>query len=149
MKIVIQRVKRAKVQIAGQTVGQIETGFLVLVGITHTDTENDAQYLAKKLSAMRIFDDADGKMNLSLKDVEGSVLSVSQFTLYAETQKGNRPSFISAARPDLAKPMYDYFNNLLRTEYGLHVETGVFGADMELDFINNGPVTIIVDSKDR
>ena len=138
MRIIVQRCSRAEVRIDGETVGQIGTGFLLLVGITHSDTKQEAEYLAKKVANMRIFNDAEGKMNLSLADVGGAVLSISQFTLYGNAHKGNRPSFIKA-----------YFNTLLRELYGLTVETGRFGADMKVDFINDGPVTILLDSADK
>lgn len=146
MRVIVQRCSRAEVRIDKQVYGKIGTGFLLLVGITHDDTERDADYIAKKVANMRIFNDAEGKMNLALKDVNGSILSISQFTLYGDTRKGNRPSFINAARPELASPLYDYFNETLRNTYGLHVETGQFGADMQVDFINDGPVTILIDS---
>ena len=146
MKIILQRCSRAEVRIDGETVGRIGTGFVVLVGITHSDTREDADFLAKKVAGMRVFEDAEGKMNLSLAEVGGQILSISQFTLYGNARKGNRPSFIEAARPEVAEPLYDYFNQVLRDQYGLHVETGRFGANMQVDFINDGPVTIIVDS---
>lgn len=146
MRVIVQRCSKAEVRIEDEIMGKIGTGFLLLVGITHNDTEQDADYIAKKVANMRIFNDAEGKMNLALKDVNGAILSISQFTLYGDTRKGNRPSFIHAARPELANPLYDYFNHVLHTEYGLHVETGRFGADMKVDFINDGPVTIIIDS---
>jgi D-tyrosyl-tRNA(Tyr) deacylase len=146
MKIVLQRCSRAEVRIDGETVGRIGTGFVVLVGITHSDTREDADFLAKKVAGMRVFEDAEGKMNLSLAEVGGQILSISQFTLYGNARKGNRPSFIEAARPEVAEPLYDYFNQVLREQYGLHVETGRFGANMQVDFVNDGPVTIIVDS---
>lgn len=133
-------------RIDGQTVGKIGKGFMALVGVTDGDTKAEAELLARKVAQMRVFEDADGKMNLALKDVGGAVLSISQFTLYADCKKGNRPSFVRAARPDVAEPLYDYFNNLLRTQYDLQVETGRFGADMKVDFVNDGPVTIILDS---
>ena len=146
MKIILQRCSRAEVRIDGETVGRIGTGFVVLVGITHSDTREDADFLAKKVAGMRVFEDAEGKMNLSLTEVGGQILSISQFTLYGNARKGNRPSFIEAARPEVAEPLYDYFNQVLRDQYGLHVENGRFGANMQVDFINDGPVTIIVDS---
>jgi D-tyrosyl-tRNA(Tyr) deacylase len=146
MKIVLQRCSRAEVRIDGESVGHIGTGFVVLVGITHSDTRENADFLAKKVAGMRVFEDAEGKMNLSLAEVGGQILSISQFTLYGDAHKGNRPSFIKAARPEVAEPLYDYFNQVLREQYGLHVETGRFGADMKVDFVNDGPVTIIVDS---
>ena len=146
MKIVLQRCSRAEVRIDGESVGHIGTGFVVLVGITHSDTREDADFLAKKVAGMRVFEDAEGKMNLSLAEVDGQILSISQFTLYGNARKGNRPSFIEAARPEVAEPLYNYFNQVLREQYGLHVETGRFGANMQVDFVNDGPVTIIVDS---
>lgn len=148
MRVVVQRCSRAEVHIDGETVGQIGTGFLLLVGVTDGDTQAQADILARKVAQMRVFEDSEGKMNLALKDVNGAILSISQFTLYADCKKGNRPSFIRAARPETASPLYDYFNSLLRSQYGLHVETGRFGADMKVDFINDGPVTILLDSKE-
>jgi D-tyrosyl-tRNA(Tyr) deacylase len=149
MRIIVQRCSRAEVRIDGETVGQIGTGFLLLVGITHSDTKQEAEYLAKKVANMRIFNDAEGKMNLSLGEVGGAILSISQFTLYGNAHKGNRPSFIKAAPPEVAEPLYAYFNTLLRELYGLTVETGRFGADMKVDFVNDGPVTILLDSADK
>ena len=146
MRVVVQRCSRAEVRIDGQTVGQIGRGFLLLVGVTDGDSEAQADLLAKKVAQMRVFEDSEGKMNLALKDVDGAILSISQFTLYADCKKGTRPSFIRAARPETAAPLYDYFNARLRSEYGLQVETGRFGADMKVDFINDGPVTILLDS---
>lgn len=148
MRVVVQRCSRAEVRIDGETVGQIGRGFLLLVGITDGDTQAQADLLAKKVAQMRVFEDAEGKMNLALKDVDGAILSISQFTLYADCKKGNRPSFIRAARPETAAPLYDYFNAVLRFQYDLHVETGRFGADMKVDFINDGPVTILLDSNE-
>ena len=148
MRVVVQRCLRAEVRIAGETVGQIGRGFLLLVGVTDGDTTKEADLLAKKVGQMRVFEDAEGKMNLGLKEVDGAILSISQFTPYADCKKGNRPSFIRAARPETAEPLYDYFNERLRTEYGLQVETGRFGADMKVDFINDGPVTILLDSEE-
>lgn len=146
MRVILQRTQRAEVRIDGETVGKIGKGFMLLVGVTHGDTKADADWIAKKVAGMRVFEDSEGKMNLALKDVEGEILSISQFTLYADCVKGNRPSFINAARPETAEPLYDYFNQQLRDTYGLHVETGRFGADMKVDFINDGPVTIVLDS---
>ncbi len=146
MRIVVQRCARAEVRIAGTVVGRIDRGFMLLVGITDTDTTADADLLAKKIAQLRVFEDPDGKMNLALADVGGAILSISQFTLYADCHKGNRPSFIRAARPEQASPLYDYFNQTLRTTYHLTVETGRFGADMQVDFINDGPVTILLDT---
>lgn len=148
MRVIVQRALNATVTIDGSVVGQIDKGFLLLVGITHSDTEKEAQLLAKKVANLRIMEDPEGKMNLSLAQTEGAILSISQFTLYGDCRKGNRPAFIDAARPEQAEPLYNYFNTLLRNEYGLHVETGVFGADMKVSFINDGPVTIILDSAD-
>ena len=148
MRVVVQRCSRAEVRIDGQVVGKIGTGFMVLVGITDGDTRAEADLLAKKVAQMRVLEDQDGKMNLALKDVSGAILSISQFTLYADCKKGNRPSFIHAARPEIAEPLYDYFNSVLRTQYGLQVETGRFGADMKVDFLNDGPVTIILDTRE-
>ena len=148
MRIFLQRCSRAEVRIDGQVVGQIGTGFMLLVGVTDGDTKVEADLLARKVAQMRVLEDAGGKMNLALKDVDGAILSISQFTLYADCKKGNRPSFVRAARPEVAEPLYDYFNNVLRTQYGLHVETGRFGADMKVDFINDGPVTIILDTNE-
>ena len=146
MRIVVQRCSRAEVRIEEQVAGRIGKGFMLLVGITDGDTTAEADLLAKKVAQMRVFEDAEGKMNLGLKDVDGAILSISQFTLYADCKKGNRPSFIRAARPEVAEPLYDYFNQVLRTQYSLHVEMGRFGADMKVDFLNDGPVTIILDS---
>ncbi|MBO4690592.1 MAG: D-tyrosyl-tRNA(Tyr) deacylase [Paludibacteraceae bacterium] len=146
MRVVIQRCSRAQVRINNKVVGAIDRGFLLLVGITDGDSTAEADLLAKKVAQMRVFEDSEGKMNLGLNEVNGAILSISQFTLYADCKKGNRPSFIRAARPETASPLYDYFNQRLREQYGLHVETGCFGADMKVDFINDGPVTIILDS---
>ena len=146
MRVVVQRCSRAEVRIDGAVVGTIGRGFLLLVGVTDGDTKTDAEVLARKVAQMRVFEDEQGKMNLSLHEVDGAILSISQFTLYADCKKGNRPSFIKAARPEIAEPLYDYFNEQLRSLYGLHVETGRFGADMKVDFINDGPVTILLDT---
>lgn len=145
MRVVVQRVSHAAVRIDGAIVGEIGRGFLLLVGITHTDTEADADYLAKKVAQLRVFEDEAGKMNRALQDVGGAVLSVSQFTLYGDCTHGNRPSFVDAARPEHALPLYDYFNRQLREAYGLRVETGHFGADMKVELINDGPVTILLE----
>lgn len=147
MRVVIQRTTRAEVRTEGRTIAHIGCGLMLLVGVTHGDTDTDARYLAKKVAGMRIFSDNEGKMNLSVKDCGGSIISVSQFTLYADTRHGNRPSFVAAAGHTEAKALYELFNSLLAEEYGLHVETGLFGADMEVDFINDGPVTILLDSR--
>ncbi len=145
MKLVVQRVSNAKVDVDGNTVGKIGKGFLVLCGITHTDTEKEADFLAGKLCKLRVFEDENGKMNLALNDVGGELLLISQFTLYADTvSSGNRPSFIDAARHEKAQPLYNYFVNKCK-EYGVHVEEGVFGADMKVSLLNDGPVTIILE----
>lgn len=144
MKIVVQRVKQADVKVDGEIVGKIEKGFMVLVGVTHTDTKENADYLAKKLCKLRIFEDENEKMNLSLKDVGGKLLLISQFTLYANTADGNRPSFIEAARPEQANELYEYFCEKCK-EQGIEVQKGIFGAHMEVSLINDGPVTIIIE----
>lgn len=146
MRVIVQRTTGATVRINGEVVGQIGQGFMLLVGITHTDTIADADYIAKKVAQLRVFEDEAGKMNLSIKDIGGAILSISQFTLYGDVRHGNRPSFVQAARPQQAQPLYDYFNDRLRNDYGLVVATGRFGADMKVDFVNDGPVTIIIDS---
>jgi D-aminoacyl-tRNA deacylase len=146
VKVVIQRAKDAKVTVEEKVVGQIENGVMVLVGITHDDTEADAEYLAEKIANVRIFEDDAGKMNDSLIDVNGQVLSVSQFTLYGDCRKGRRPNFMNAAKPDFANELYEVFNAKLRQK-GLHVETGSFGAMMDVQFTNVGPVTLIIESK--
>ncbi|MDL0436315.1 MULTISPECIES: D-aminoacyl-tRNA deacylase [unclassified Niallia] len=146
MRIVLQRVKEAKVEVDGKTVGQIDKGYMLLVGVTHDDTAEDAAKLVDKIAHLRIFDDEDGKMNHSIMEVEGAILSVSQFTLYGDTRKGRRPNFMNAAKPDYAVNLYDQFNLMLR-EKGLHVETGVFGAMMYVSLVNDGPVTLILESK--
>ncbi|MDY0396839.1 D-aminoacyl-tRNA deacylase [Virgibacillus halophilus] len=148
MKAVIQRATNACVKIAGETVGQIDAGFVVLLGVTHEDDMDDVAYLVNKIVHLRVFPDKEGKMNDSLKDMQGSVLSISQFTLYADTKKGRRPSFVNAADPDKARQLYDSFNRMIVNE-GIYVETGQFGAKMEISLINDGPVTIIIDSKDK
>lgn len=147
MRAVVQRVKHARVTIKDTISGQIEQGFMILLGVHEEDTLEDAQYLAKKIAQLRVFEDDDGKMNLSIQDISGAILSISQFTLYAQTKKGNRPSFIKAARPEIAKPLYEQFNTLL-IEQGITVETGEFGADMAVELLNDGPVTIVYDTKE-
>ncbi|MGG1555713.1 D-aminoacyl-tRNA deacylase [Paenibacillus ferrarius] len=146
MRVVVQRCKQAAVSVDGQTVGEIGRGLMLLVGITHEDTEQDAKYVAEKIAGLRIFEDETGKMNLSVQEIEGRILSVSQFTLYGDCRKGKRPNFMAAARPEQAEPLYDYFNRELRAQ-GLQVETGVFGAMMDVSLTNWGPVTLIVESK--
>lgn len=146
MKVVLQRSKEASVTIDGQVVGAISNGYVLLVGITHDDTIEDVKYIAKKVAELRIYEDEEGKMNRSILDNGGEILSVSQFTLYADTKKGRRPSLVQAARPEVAKPLWEAFNKELE-QYGLSVKTGVFGAMMEVALINDGPVTIILESK--
>lgn len=144
MKFVIQRVKNAQVDVDNRTIGKIDKGFLVLIGITHTDTKEIADYLVKKMINLRIFKDENGKMNLSLNDINGSLLLVSQFTLYADCSGGNRPSFIEAAKPDFANELYEYIISECRKKID-KVKTGIFGADMKVSLINDGPVTIILE----
>ncbi|WP_025692651.1 D-aminoacyl-tRNA deacylase [Paenibacillus zanthoxyli] len=146
MKVVVQRCKEARVTVGEETVGEIDEGLMLLVGVTHEDTENDAKYLAGKIAGLRIFEDEAGKMNHSVSETGGSILSVSQFTLYGDCRKGRRPNFMAAAAPAEAERLYDYFNRELET-LGLKVETGVFGAMMDVSLINWGPVTLILDSK--
>ena len=145
MKIVIQRVKRASVSIDSKLYNQIQQGLLLLVGVAPDDDQEDVAYAARKIANMRIFSDDEDKMNLSIKDVKGEILSISQFTLYADTKKGNRPAFTGAAKPDLASQLYDDFNELLSRE--IPVKTGVFAADMQVALVNDGPVTIVLDTK--
>lgn len=146
MRVVVQRAKDASVKVHDEVVGKIRKGFVLLVGVTHTDTEKEADYLAEKIAGLRVFEDENGKMNRSLMDIGGEILSISQFTLYGDTSKGRRPNFMMAAKPDIANRLYEYFNNRLR-EKGLIVETGRFGEMMEVSFTNDGPVTLIIDSK--
>jgi len=146
LKVVLQRVAEARVTVDGEVVGQIGKGLLLLVGIGREDEEADLVWMADKLASLRIFEDSEGKMNLSVTDVGGAVLSVSQFTLYGDCRKGRRPSFTDAARPEIAQGMYEKFNALLR-ERGLKVETGRFGAMMQVALVNDGPVTFILDSR--
>lgn len=147
MKFVIQRVTSASVTVNNKIVGAIDNGFLVLIGITHTDNRNIADYLVKKLLALRVFTDEQSKMNLSLKDINGSLLLVSQFTLYADCSHGNRPGFTNAAKPDYANELYEYIIDKCKSE-GFNVQTGIFGADMKINLLNDGPVTIILDSNE-
>ena len=145
MRAVIQRVSEASVQVDGVVVGQIERGFLVLLGITHSDGEAEAAWLAKKIAGLRLFEDADGKMNLGLAEVGGAVLAVSQFTLYGNATKGRRPSFVEAARPEQARPIYEKFCSALRGE-GIEVAQGIFQAHMQVALVNDGPVTLVVET---
>jgi len=145
---VIQRVSKASVVIDEKENGAIGCGFLLLVGVEEEDTKEDVDYLTRKISNLRIFEDEAGKMNLSLREVKGEILSISQFTLHADTKKGNRPSFIKAAKPEKADQLYEELNQKLRGE-GFRVETGIFGADMAVSLINDGPVTILIDSKNK
>ncbi|MCL1695006.1 MULTISPECIES: D-aminoacyl-tRNA deacylase [unclassified Lysinibacillus] len=146
MKVVLQRSKAASVTVDGKVTGAIDSGYVLLVGITHGDTQEDVEYLAKKVANLRLWEDADGKMNHSILEHGGAILSVSQFTLYGDAKKGNRPSFTSAARPEVAEPLWEAFNNAL-LEHGLHVETGIFGAMMDVALTNDGPITILLESK--
>ncbi len=145
MKLVIQRVKDAKVEVEGKVTGKIEQGFLVLLGVTHDDTKEKADYLAKKLCNLRVFEDENGKMNLDIKKINGKLLIVSQFTLYANCKDGNRPSFIEAAKPEMANELYEYFCKKCQ-EKEIEVQTGIFGADMQVSLTNDGPVTIILEN---
>lgn len=149
MRAVIQRVKYARVEVDATIVGQIQQGLFVLLGIENEDAQEDAAWLAKKIAQMRIFGDDNGQMNLDVAAVDGQILVVSQFTLHASTQKGNRPSFIKAARPEKAIPLYDYFLSELKSKVATPVETGIFGADMQISLLNDGPVTIIIDTKNK
>ncbi len=149
MRAIIQRTTRAKVYIEGKTCGSIEKGLLVFVGIEASDREEDISWLSGKIARMRIFEDEQGKMNLSLQDVGGRILLISQFTLHASTKKGNRPSFINAAKPDVAIPLYEKLKSALEKETKTTVETGEFGACMQVDFVNDGPVTIFIDTKNK
>ncbi|QHS22872.1 D-tyrosyl-tRNA(Tyr) deacylase [Virgibacillus sp. MSP4-1] len=148
MKAVIQKVNQANVKVDEEITGQIENGLVVLLGVTHEDDESDCEYIADKCVNLRIFQDEDDKMNLSLKDVQGSVLSISQFTLYGDTRKGRRPNFMKAAKPEPAEQLYNKFNSLVESK-GIPVETGKFGAMMDVSLTNEGPVTLIIDSDDH
>ena len=149
MRIVIQRVSQASVTIAGKTKSAIGQGYVVLLGIGSDDTKEDANWLVKKTCSLRVFDDPDGVMNLSVRDVDGDIIVVSQFTLMASTKKGNRPSWIKAAPHDISIPLYEYFCQVLAQELGKPIGTGEFGADMKVQLINDGPVTICIDSKNK
>ena len=149
MRIVLQRVSCASVTINNKVVADIEKGLLILVGIEHADNQEDSNWLAVKISNIRIFNDDNGVMNLSVKDTQGEVIVVSQFTLHAATKKGNRPSYIKAAKQEIAIPLYENFVKQLEKELEKKVQTGIFGADMKVELVNDGPVTIIIDSKNR
>ncbi|MDF7626874.1 D-aminoacyl-tRNA deacylase [Lactobacillaceae bacterium L1_55_11] len=149
MKIVLQRVSSASVAIDQKVVGKIGPGFLLLVGVAPDDEEEDLEYLARKIAKLRVFTDDQGKMNLSIDQIGGSILSISQFTLFADIRKGNRPNFMGAAPAQKGDELYQAFNRQLEEEYGLTVVPGVFGADMQVELVNDGPVTIIFDSKER
>jgi D-tyrosyl-tRNA(Tyr) deacylase len=144
--VVLQRSLSANVKVDGKVTGQIDKGYVLLVGLTHEDTKEDVRYVAEKVANLRLFEDEEGKMNRSIFEEGGSILSISQFTLYGDTRKGRRPSFSEAAKPDVAKPLWDLFNEELR-KLNLQVETGVFGAMMDVSLTNDGPVTLIVESK--
>ena len=146
MRVLLQRAKDASVTVGGEITGSISNGYVLLVGITHDDTEQDANYIANKIAGLRIYEDDEGKLNRSIKEVDGAILSVSQFTLYGNVQKGRRPSFIEAAKTDVAEPLWEYFNEQLRG-LGLHVETGQFGALMDVQLTNDGPVTLMIESR--
>ena len=148
MKIVVQRVSQASVKVSGEIVGEISQGLLLLVGIEENDEKEDAEWLAKKILDLRIFSDEEGKMNRSVKDINGEILCASQFTLIADYKKGNRPSFIKAAKPEKAVPLFEYFKGLIKSS-GLKTESGIFGADMKVSLLNDGPVTIVMDSKTK
>lgn len=149
MRIVLQRVSEASVRINGSVKGEIGKGFLILLGIEHDDTNEDAQWLIQKITQLRVFSDEEGKMNLSIQEIKGRMLVVSQFTLHASTKKGNRPSYIRAARPETAIPLYNFFLDELERIAEQKVESGEFGGDMKVALVNDGPVTIIMDSKNK
>ena len=149
MRVVIQRVLEASVVVDEKVVGSIQNGLLVLLGIEDADTEEDINWLSNKIVGLRLFDDAEGVMNLSVKDIGGDILLISQFTLMASTKKGNRPSYIKASKPPIAVPLYEQMIATLSTDLGKAVQTGIFGADMKVSLINNGPVTITIDSKNK
>ena len=149
MKVVIQRVSKAKVEINDSVICKIKQGFLILLGIESSDSQEDVNWLVSKISNLRVFSDDELKMNLSIMDVNGEIIVVSQFTLHAKTKKGNRPSYINAANPEHAKPLYDEFISKLKNESEVNVKSGIFGANMQLAIVNDGPVTIIIDSKNK
>jgi D-aminoacyl-tRNA deacylase len=149
MRVVIQRVSQSNVEVSGEVIGEIKTGLMVLVSFDDEDTDIDLEWMSKKIINLRIFNDDEGKMNRSLQDVSGDILLISQFTLHGSTKKGNRPSFIKAAKPDYAKMMYENFIEVLKKYFGKEIETGEFGGDMKVSLINDGPATIIIDSKNK
>jgi len=149
MRVVIQRVERANVAVEGKITGQIEHGLMILAGFEDADMHEDLQWMSAKISKLRIFDDENGVMNRSVVDVQGGILVVSQFTLHANTKKGNRPSYIRAAKPDVAIPLYEAFKKQLSDDTGIEIQSGVFGAMMKIDLLNDGPVTIIIDTKNK
>lgn len=149
MKVVIQRVSEASVKVDGETVGAIDKGFMILVGIGEEDDPSDMDYLIKKITGLRVFDDENGVMNCSLEQVNGEILLISQFTLMASTKKGNRPSYIKAAKPEVAQPLFDQFKHQLNQAISTEIQTGIFGADMKVSLCNDCPVTILIDSKNK
>lgn len=149
MRVVIQRVKSASVRIDGKVFSEILEGLLVFVGIEEADNPEDIEWLSRKIAGLRIFDDANGLMNLSIKDIKGDILAISQFTLHARVKKGNRPSYVDAAKPEISIPLYNKFVEKLSVELGREIRTGEFGAEMQISLINDGPVTINIDSKNR
>lgn len=148
MKIVVQRVKEASVKVEGKIVGEVSEGLMLLIGVDETDETNDADWLIKKIIDLRIFSDENGKMNLSVKDISGEILCISQFTLISDYKKGNRPSYIKAAKPEKAIPLFEYFKQEIKKS-GLKIESGIFGADMKVSLLNDGPVTLVLDSKTK
>ena len=149
MKVVIQRVSQARIKVSDKIISEIKLGFLILLGIEKSDSKEDINWLVNKISNLRVFSDNELKMNLSIKDIKGEIIVVSQFTLHAKTKKGNRPSYIKAANPEQAEPLYDEFILQLKNESALSVQSGVFGANMQVDIVNDGPVTIIMDTKNK
>ncbi|MFS4494891.1 D-aminoacyl-tRNA deacylase [Maribacter sp. 2308TA10-17] len=149
MRAVIQRVSRASVTVEGKIISEIETGLLILLGIESEDSKEDIAWLSRKVANLRIFNDEEGVMNKSLLEIDGNAIVVSQFTLHASTKKGNRPSYLKAAKPDVSIPLYEKFLIQLQTDLGKSVGTGIFGADMKVDLLNDGPVTIVIDTKNR
>ena len=149
MKVVIQRVSEARVKVNDKIISKIKVGFLILLGVEKSDSKEDIKWLVNKISNLRVFSDDELKMNLSIKDIKGEIIVVSQFTLHAKTKKGNRPSYIKAANPEKAEPLYEEFISQLKNESAVSVQSGVFGANMQVDIVNDGPVTIIMDSKNK